>query len=121
MGWLISVLTPLRELANAVFPFIERMSAVRIVLGSALAFFLPGFAWSFVFFKKLNIIERIALSIALSIVIVTLVLVFINRVLGASLTGFNSVIAITGITILAIMFYYLNRFIDKRRSKTTHA
>lgn len=63
-----------------------------IVVGSAvLVFFLPGYIWSFVFFpdgeslqsedRSIDFIERVALSIALSIALITLVVFIINAAL----------------------------------------
>jgi uncharacterized membrane protein len=40
------------------------LNVLRIIFGSIFILFLPGYAWSFVFFKKgeIDLIERIALS-----------------------------------------------------------
>lgn len=54
--------------------------ALRIVFGSAYVVFLPGFIWTYVFFRKdsLDVLERIVLSVGLSFVLVPTVLFFIN-------------------------------------------
>jgi len=102
-------LSPLRELFDFVFPFVERLPIVRALIGFIFVFFLPGFAWTLVFFKQINIIERIVLSFGLSIAVVTLSLLFLNRVAEIKITGFNSVLVIIAVTIIPVAFYYLNR------------
>ena len=77
-------------------------------MGFILVFFIPGFAWSLLFFKQLKMLERIALSFALSIVLVTLSIFFVNR-LGLRITGLNSVLIIIVVTILPVVAYYINR------------
>lgn len=114
MDWL----SPVRELFGFIFPFLERLPIIRAILGFILVFFLPGFAWTLVFFKQIKVLERILLSFALSIVVVTLSLLFVTRLTGARVTGFNSVLIIIVVTILPIVVYYLNRYIKRRRGKT---
>ena len=60
MDWL----SPIKEIFDSVFPLLERFYVLRIILGLALVFFLPGFAWSLVFFSELGIIERVVVSTA---------------------------------------------------------
>ena len=115
MDWL----SPLRELFGFVFPFLERLPIIRAILGFILVFFLPGFAWTLVFFRRINVIERVTLSFGLSIVVVTLSLLLLNRLIGISITGFNSVLVIVGITILPVLVYYLSRLIKRRRGRAT--
>ena len=115
MDWL----SPIRELFGFVFPFFERLSIIRAILGFIVVFFLPGFAWTLVFFKQINVIERVALSFGLSIALVTLSLFFLNKVIGMGITGFNASLAIIVITILPIAVYYLNRLIGRRSGDAT--
>ena len=113
MDWL----SPIRELFGFIFPFLERLPVIRAILGSILVFFLPGFAWSLVFFRQIKVLERILLSIALSIVVVTFSLLFANRLIGTRITGFNSVLILIVVTILPIIAYCLNRLIRRKRGK----
>ncbi len=106
-------LSPLRELFAFVFPFLERLPIIRALLGFILVFFLPGFAWTLVFFKQINIVERIVLSFGLSIAVVTLSLLFLNRAVGIKITWFSSILVIIAITIIPVAFYYLNRLIRR--------
>ena len=91
------------------------LSIVRAILGFILVFFLPGFAWTIVFFRRINAVERVTLSLALSIVVVTLSLLFLNRLIGLRITGFNAVLVIVVVTILPLTAYYLNKLIKRRR------
>ncbi|MBU0907116.1 MAG: DUF1616 domain-containing protein [Nanoarchaeota archaeon] len=81
------------ELVTVVVGFFSEMSyfeSFRVVFGSVYVLFLPGFVWSFVFFparaglgeggRRIDIIERIALSFALSIAIVPLAVFYLNLV-----------------------------------------
>jgi len=104
-------LSPLRELFEFTFPFLERLPIVRALVGFILVFFVPGFAWTLVFFRQVNVIERILLSFGLSIAVVTLSLLFLNRLIGVRITGFNSVLTIITVTIIPLVFYYLNKLI----------
>ena len=106
----------LRELFESILPFLVRLSLLRAILGFILVFFLPGFAWTLVFFRRINVIERIALSFGLSIAVVTLSILALNKLVGVRITGFNSVLIIIGVTIVPVVIYYLKRFIGKRPS-----
>ena len=115
MDWLSSI----RELFGFVSPFFERLPIVRAILGFILVFFLPGFAWTLVFFRQINVIERVALSFGLSIAVVTLSLMSLNRLIGLRITVTNSVLVIIVVTILPVLAYYLNRLIRRRRGSAT--
>ena len=115
MDWL----SPIRELFGFAFPFLERLPIIRAILGFILVFFLPGFAWTLVFFRRINVIERVALSFGLSIVVVTLSLLLVNRLIGVRITGFNSALVIVFITILPVVAYYLNRLMRRRKGNAT--
>ena len=99
------------QIFGFVIPFLERLPTIRAVLGSILVFFLPGFCWTLVFFKQVNIIERIALSFGLSIAVVTLSIIVLHVLLGIRITGLNSLLVIIVLTIIPLVFYYLKRLI----------
>ena len=94
----------------------ESLPVIRVVIGLTLVFFLPGFAWTLVFFsnRQLNIIERIALSFGLSIPVVTLSIIVLNRLVGISITPLNSFLIILVVTIIPIAVYYLNKLLRQR-------
>ncbi len=108
-------LAPIREIFGFIFPFLERLPIIRAILGFILVFFLPGFAWTLIFFRQISVIERVAFSFALSIAIVTLGLLLVNRLFGVRITGFNSTLVIIVVTILPVVVYYLNRVIRRRK------
>ena len=115
----MSLLSPIREFVGFVLPFPEHVPIIRTILGFILVFFLPGFAWTLVFFRQINLLERITLSFGLSIAIVTLSLLLVNRLTGISVTGLNSALIIMGIIILPILIYFLNRLIRRGGSSDT--
>lgn len=94
---------------DALFEFVESLPVIRGIVGFILVFFVPGFAWTLVFFKQVNILERIALSFGLSIAGVTLSILTLNKLIGIRITGLNSVLIILVITVVPIVIYYLNR------------
>ena len=113
MDWL----APVRELFQFALPFLERLPIIRALLGFIFVFFLPGFAWTLVFFKQINVVERIALSFGLSIAMVTLSLLSLSKLIGMRITGFNSALIIIVITIVPLVIYYLKRLIRGRLSR----
>ncbi len=102
-----------------VFPFLERLPIIRAILGFILVFFLPGFAWTLILFRQISVIERMTFSFALSIAVVTLSLLFVNRLFGVRITGFNSTLVIIVVTILPVSAYYLNRLIRRVKRGAT--
>jgi len=112
MEWL----SPIRELFLFIFPFLEKVPILQALLGFILVFFLPGFAWTLVFFqgRQINVIERAVLSFGLSIAIVTLSILSLDILVGIRVNGFNSILIIIGVTIIPVVFYYLNKLIRAR-------
>ncbi len=90
---------------------------IRGILGFILVFFLPGFAWTLVFFRQIKVVERIALSFGLSIAVVTLSLLFLNMVFKIRLTTLNIVMIIIVITAVPLAIYYLNKLIRHSKAK----
>jgi uncharacterized membrane protein len=78
------------------------LDSIRITLGTPYVLFLPGYIISFIFFKKIDIIERIALSFALSITIVPLIIFYLN-LLGMKINLVSSILTIAGIILIAIL------------------
>ena len=115
MDWL----TPVGDVFAAALPFLDRLPVIRAILGFILVFFLPGFAWTLVFFRQIKVIERVALSFGLSIVLVTLSLFAINALIGIRITGSNSALVIIVVTIVPVAVYYLTRLMRRRRGTDT--
>jgi uncharacterized membrane protein len=91
---------------------------LRGILGFILVLFIPGFIWTLVFFKQINVLERIALSFALSIAVVTLSIIVSNKLLGISITGFNSVLIIIVISLVPLGIYYLKRLTKRHKGES---
>jgi len=82
---------------------------IRIISGSVFVLFMPGFAWSFVFFEKEEIdwIERIALSFGLSIALVPLAVFWLNYFIGVKINLVNVSMVILVLTGAAALTYRL--------------
>jgi uncharacterized membrane protein len=96
------------------------LSSLRIIFGSVYVLFLPGFIISYIFFPKskpfeekhsdtekgsIDWIERIALSFALSIAIVPLVVFYLNLI-GIKINLLNSFLTILGIIVISLGILY---------------
>jgi len=84
-------------------------TTIRAVFGSVLVLFVPGFVIVKLYFKEIDIIEKVALSFALSIAIVPLVVFYLNK-LGMRINTLNSFLSIVGI--IAVSFV-VKRFVKK--------
>ena len=114
MDWLSAV----EGIAGSIVPLLDKMPAVRAGLGFAMVFFLPGFAWTLVFFhgREVSIVERLALSVGLSIALVALSMLAVNKLFEVSVTGFNAVLVILVITGIPVIFYCFKRLATQRRN-----
>lgn len=101
------------------FSSLGYLESFRIIFGSIYVLFLPGFIISYIFFPKsqefeskkeesgaIDLIERVALSFALSIAIVPLAVFYLNLI-GLKINLINSSLTILGILIISgiILFY----------------
>lgn len=91
----------------------QSLDVPRLVLASVLVFFAPGFAWTLVMFKQIDAIERVVLSLALSIALVTLSTLVLNAVFKVRINGLNAVVIIILITVIPLAWYGLRRFLAK--------
>jgi len=110
-------LSSFSDFSQVTLPFLERLPVIRAVLGITLVFFLPGFAWTLVFFKKPGILARGVLSIGLSIALVALSILFANYVLGVRISGANSILILIVITLVPLAIYFLRRWVRQRRRR----
>ena len=98
----IAILTIISIALGFVTGFLQ---SFRIVFGSIYVLFLPGFIISFIFFRKtsekegIDWLERIALSFALSIAVVPLVVFYLNLI-GVKINLLNTSLII--LVIIAI-------------------
>ena len=102
------------QIIESISLLLQSLSLLRAIVGFILVFLLPGFAWSLVFFPRVNILERVALSFGLSIAIVTLSIIVLNVLLGMRITVVNSLLTIVVIVIIPLAIYYLKRLLGNR-------
>lgn len=90
---------------------------LRAVFGGLFVIFAPGFAWSYVFFyqKSINWIERIALSLGLSIALVTLMILGLNLLFRIPINLVNSIIAIVSLIVVASLIILLRWLLASRK------
>lgn len=109
----IGVLSVLLVTSLVLTIWMSILDSLRIVFGSVYVLFLPGYLLTFLFFPKslnenerIDGIERIALSFALSIAVVPLMVFYLNLI-GIKINLFNIFITILAIIIitLALCFY----------------
>ena len=97
------------------FTKITLIEAFRIVFGSVYVLFLPGFLATYIFFpNKLNnkegidVIERIALSFALSIAVVPLLVFYLNLI-GMKITTLNTFLTVLGVIVIESIIIYIRK------------
>lgn len=96
------------------------LGAFRIIFGSVYVLFLPGFILTFVFFpihKEIDWIERTALSFALSIAVVPLIVFYLNLI-GLKISTLNTTLTIAGIIIVELVILAIQS--NHRRKKSIY-
>ena len=106
------------EVLDFVVPFAERLPVLRGIIGFILVFFLPGFAWTFVFFNRVSVIERIVLAMGLSIAIVTISVLVLHLVFGLKITGGTSLVAIAIIIAAGVATFFVKKSLSKRLKRS---
>lgn len=91
------------------------VESLRIVFGAFYVLFLPGFAVVYFFFKDRDLIEKIALSFALSIAIVPLIVFYLNYIFKIKITALNVFLIVLAIISIVSL---LARYIHKRKETT---
>jgi len=96
------------------------LEVLRAIVGFLLVMFIPGYAFTFALFPKkdeIDIIERIALSIGLSISTVVLSIFVLNVFFKIRINLVNSLLTILILTfIFAVIGYYrMNKLDTKSR------
>jgi len=99
----------------------DLITIFQAIAGFILIFFVPGYALSWTFYPfrdELTQINRIALSLVLSVASVMASVLFVDIYLGVDFTPINIVITILLVTVLAIISWRI-RIIDagKMRKK----
>lgn len=109
------------------------VSSFRIIFGIIFVLFIPGFVWSYVFFEMrksadsntknaeikdtaIDWIERITLSIALSLALVPLTIFFLNKI-GVKIDLLNVILEIFGVIILGIIIIFTKKYLRIKQKK----
>ena len=105
------------HLFDTFMPIFESVPWLRALIGFVLFFLLPGFAWTLVFFdrKKINYIERTALSLGLSIALITLSVIALNVVFDLRINGSNALVTILVITAIPLGIYLVRKYWIRRQ------
>ncbi len=87
------------------------LDGFRVFFGSLFVLFVPGLAWSYVFFPRREIdwIERLAISFGLSIALVSLSVFWLNWLLHVKITLLNTSLLLWGLTGVALLFVWARR------------
>jgi uncharacterized membrane protein len=87
------------------------LDGLRLFFGGLFVLFLPGFAWSYVFFARKNIdwIERLALSFGLSIALVPLSIFWLNWLFHMKITLLNTSLAVCGLIAISMLCILITR------------
>lgn len=87
------------------------LEGLRIFFASVFILFVPGFAWSYVFFARKNIdwIERVALSFGLSIALVPLTVFWLNWLFQVKITLLNTSLIVCGLTAIPVAYVLIRR------------
>ena len=87
------------------------LEGLRIFFGSVFILFVPGFAWSYVFFARKNIdwIERVALSFGLSIVLVPLTVFWLNWLFQVKMILLNTSLVVCGLTVIPVAYVLIRK------------
>ena len=102
------------QISGTFLSFLDNIPVLKAILGVIIVCFVPGFAWTLAFFHKINNVERIALSIGISIATVTLSVLLLNLIFEVRINGNNALITIAVITALGLAVYLSRRFIKRK-------
>ncbi|MCX8178922.1 MAG: DUF1616 domain-containing protein [Candidatus Aenigmarchaeota archaeon] len=97
----------------------EIIEIARIIFGSIFVLFLPGFAWSYVFFKKneIDALERVALSFGLSIALVPLVVFYFNFLFKMKINILNVSLLIILLTSIPLIIINREKIFKRQKFK----
>ena len=87
------------------------LEVLRIFFGSVFILFMPGVAWSYIFFARKNIdwIERIALSFGLSIALVPIFVFWLNWLFQVKITLLNTFLIVCGLIAVPAVYILIKR------------
>ncbi len=103
-GVIVALLAILALVLGAVLD--DYYAAFKAVFGIVYILFIPGYFLTLAFFKEVDLLERITLSVALSIATVPLVVITGNRYLHLIVNTFNIILEVLLIIAIALVFLY---------------
>ncbi len=88
------------------------LEVLRLVFGGIFILFTPGFVWSYVFFarRKIDWIERLALSFGLSIALVPLAVFWLNWLFDMKITLLSTSLTVVGLLVIAGLFILARKY-----------
>ena len=94
------------------------MEIIQIIISIIFLLFIPGFFVSHIFFKEkeIDIIERIALSFALSVAIVPLLAFYLN-IMGVKINIYSVSFVISIVLFISILTLLIQNEKNKRKFK----
>ena len=86
------------------------LSFLRVVAGGLFVLFLPGFAWTWVFYdgRQTSVLQRCVYSVALSIALISVAFFFCSSI-GIPVNLFSSTVILAVITILPLAHILMKR------------
>ncbi|MEM2856682.1 MAG: DUF1616 domain-containing protein [Candidatus Nitrosocaldaceae archaeon] len=104
--WFVLAVTGITIASIYAIPSIEQFSLVRIIIGGIFVLFVPGYALISMLFSKHDTVERIALSIGVSLAIVPLIGLILNYTpLGIRLDPVVTILSIFSTSVIFIAIY----------------
>ena len=79
------------------------LTSLRVVFGLIYVLFLPGYVVVKCFFEKVDWIEKLGLSLGLSVVLVVLSVMFSNMLLRIPITPISNFFVILGVIIITLL------------------
>lgn len=82
----------------------EVLAYVHLIVASIFILIAPGIAWSYIFFKDVNILERIVLSFGMSIAMVSLTIYILNSFFGVKINLLNMVVVVSFLISIPVIY-----------------
>lgn len=85
---------------------------IQMLIGSLLVLFVPGLTWTYALFdnREIDLIERIALAVGLSMAMVPLSLFYLHDLAGMRIDLENSVYVVLLLTVVALCLIMFRRY-----------
>ena len=85
---------------------------IQMLIGSLLVLFVPGLTWTYALFdnREIDLIERIALAVGLSMALIPLSLFYLHDLAGMRIDLENSVYVVLLLTAVALCLIMFRRY-----------